>query len=190
MIANFVLFLLEKERKKLVIWLWVFYTIRQKFILGGIMRKGFTLIEMLVVVLIIGILSSVGLPYYKKSVERSRTAEALTNGKAFQDAMNRSINEIPNLKAGMVSNKNLLDIRLNKGTWNSEGTILTTKDFSYDISNREYVKVTRTINGGNSYELMFYTTLSSQDGTRTCQGFGELAEEICMALRSSGFSVM
>lgn len=40
-------------------------------------RGGFTLIEMLVVILVIGILSQIALPQYFKLVERSRSSEAL-----------------------------------------------------------------------------------------------------------------
>lgn len=41
-------------------------------------NEGFTLIEMLVAVLIIGILASIALPQYRKSVEKSKASQALT----------------------------------------------------------------------------------------------------------------
>ncbi len=40
------------------------------------MKKGFTLMELLVVIIIIGVLASLGLAQYSKVIEKGRTAEA------------------------------------------------------------------------------------------------------------------
>ncbi len=50
-------------------------------------KKGFTLMELLVTVLILGILTSVALPQYMRSLERARATEAMTGLKALNDAV-------------------------------------------------------------------------------------------------------
>ncbi len=49
-------------------------------------KKGFTLIEILAVVLIIGILVAIAVPTYQKAVEKSRTPEPLTTLKSIAKA--------------------------------------------------------------------------------------------------------
>ena len=48
-------------------------------------KKGFTLIELMIVVAIIGILASVAIPAFLKYIRRSKTSEALTNIRKVYD---------------------------------------------------------------------------------------------------------
>ena len=50
------------------------------------MKKGFTLIEVLIVVIILGILATIAIPQFAKTVERSRNGEATTIIGAIQTA--------------------------------------------------------------------------------------------------------
>lgn len=56
-------------------------------------KKGFTLMEVLTVVLIIGILSSVALPQYRKVVERSKFTKAQVMAKSLYDSCQRLVAE-------------------------------------------------------------------------------------------------
>ena len=53
------------------------------------MQKAFTLMELLVVVLIIGILAAIAVPQYEKAVEKSRAASVLALLKAVGEAQQR-----------------------------------------------------------------------------------------------------
>jgi len=52
-------------------------------------RKGFTLLEVMIVVIIVGILSSVALPQYITTLEKGKSAEAVTNIGSLRTSLDR-----------------------------------------------------------------------------------------------------
>ncbi len=52
-------------------------------------KKGFTLLEVLIVVIIIGILASIALPQYTITIEKSKSAEAATNIGSLRTSVDR-----------------------------------------------------------------------------------------------------
>ncbi|MBR4356203.1 MAG: type II secretion system protein [Elusimicrobiaceae bacterium] len=149
------------------------------------MKKGFTLMELLVVILIMGILAGVALPQYRSAVERARTAELLTNGRIFRDAMNRAVeispNDLPNERAA-------LDVRIGGGKWISN-SVYQTKDFTYDISNGSYLLVIRNMGGTEIYRARLYNRYNPPDDERNeCLWSTDLGEYVCNLLHSYGYT--
>lgn len=137
------------------------------------MKKGFTLIELLVVVLIIGILSSVALPQYTKSVEKARSAEAVTllgnlaNAEQIY-AMNGN---------GYTSDLSNLDIEIPTTTKNFVISVLSADSSGFSaLATRANNGTAAT--GSNAYGLGI--SISNGVVTRTCCG----TQSICKAMKS------
>jgi prepilin-type N-terminal cleavage/methylation domain-containing protein len=52
-------------------------------------KKGFTLLELLVVIIILGILSSIALPQYIQTLEKARSGEAIVNVGSIRGSLDR-----------------------------------------------------------------------------------------------------
>lgn len=74
-------------------------------------KKGFTMIELLIVVLIVGILSAVALPNYRRAIEKAKTTEASVTSKALLEAVAMYATE--HRFEGCTDNFDNLDIKIN-----------------------------------------------------------------------------
>ena len=146
------------------------------------MNKGFTLIEMLVVVLIIGILSAIALPQYEAAVEKSRMSEALINLKALTSGIQRYQQAFPN--ATDVEKSNIADVDLKAPEsygWTSD-TVFQTKLFIYDIGSETMGTVVAYRTDSNSTSSYSYKLTMDVDGNKTCDPSGSEATEDTQAL--------
>jgi prepilin-type N-terminal cleavage/methylation domain-containing protein len=118
-------------------------------------RKGFTLVELAVVIVIIGVLAAFGVPRFLKSVERSKAAEAF----AYLAAV-RSSQERYQAQNGIYSSDiTSLDIKASNPKYFTVGTIAAGSTTS--LQDSWTLTLTRT---GASAGYGAYTVIFTQDG--------------------------
>lgn len=150
-------------------------------------KKGFTLIEVLTVVLIIGILTAVALPQYEKVIAKARVTEAESMLRTIYDTSERLASEF-----GYRSYEKLLDAKTAEGysegdfsfkrtdmfdadrlpagcTLSADQTLLNCERFSYKISvaasGTHYVVAKKL---GNPFQNT-YILLNRQSLSLSCQ---------------------
>ena len=146
--------------------------------------KGFTLLELLVVVLIIGILAAIALPQYKVAVKKATLAKYMALVKAMKDAQDRYF-----LANGVFAD-DVDDLDVAIPIDSSCTKITKTSSSSYECGNSKYGIFNTDAQGGDDTirYLQFYddTTMSNglefKKGDIVCYSKGETSRKACLSL--------
>lgn len=118
-------------------------------------KKGFTLVELAVVIVIIGVLAAFGVPRFLKSVEKSKAAEAFGYLAAVRSAQERYQSQQGSYASSVAD----LDIQYATPKYFSVGTIAAGSTSS--LENSWMLTLTRT---GASAGYSSYTVVFSDQG--------------------------
>ena len=143
-------------------------------------NKGFTLLELIVVVLIIGLLTAIALPKYFKVVDRAHLSEAILLANILEKSIGYHVE-----KGSIGQGKAIMNIDLQGSSWDEDNLKYSTKMHSLDFSCTQeecqaHVYFPKT--GSAKYTL----TLSGRKGeaiNKTCQG----PQHICTLLEDKGY---
>jgi prepilin-type N-terminal cleavage/methylation domain-containing protein len=140
-------------------------------------QRGFTLVELAVVIVIIGVLAAFGVPKFLNSVEKSKAAEAFNYLSAIQGSQERYLAQ-NGVYAGAITS---LDITLPAPQYFSVGSITPTASTSG--SPGWSLELDRNSNASYSYSVVW-----NQDGFDTTNSTILTYPAICPVTIASGGS--
>ena len=127
------------------------------------MQKGFTLIELMIVVAIIGILASVAIPQYQNYIAKSQVSRVMSETSALRTAVETclldGIDDVDECALGWTTSNLIGDTELNPGyeaqegldvELNSDGTALIKAEFGGNaatVLNEKALAWSRTVDG-------------------------------------------
>jgi len=136
-------------------------------------RSGFTLLEIIIVIIIVGVLASLALPRFFRTVEFSRSTEALSGMSAIRQSLERCYLMNSGTYVGCTlddaANVNTLDLQ-SPGT--SPGTL-----FTYAVANQSATgyTITATRNAANGGDGTSTVTITQTAANATRAGTGQFA---------------
>ena len=140
-------------------------------------KLGFTLAELLAVVVIVGILTVIGAGYYRRSVEQARFSEGLMDASALAESFSREMIEAQYASFGTVycsTSRNIrsLDMSIaNATTCEGDDNCLQTRNFRFKFAptSHQYIEATRISGPYNGvYSIRVPTSCST--GRISCVG--------------------
>ena len=138
--------------------------------------KGFTLLEMLVVVLIIGILAGIALPQYQGAVRKARVAEAKLTLRAIGDAADRyflqnedMVFSLEDLDIDISNDSQDWDIYIDE--WGGNGCVVYADPKNEEGYDLEYYSPNYE-NGGDPKSGKFICWSDNDKGQKICKQLG------------------
>lgn len=159
------------------------------------MKQGFTLIELIVVVLIIGILSAIAMPQYTQAVEKARVSEALAMLNAIQKGVDiwvmengypTTSTELIGTSAGdHLTRKLIIDSEnaLSCGGDRCSGQFFTYDAYCYSTG----CSINAYSTTKASYKLYMIKSKDTRKWTKSYQYTNDLGHAICDQLAGQGW---
>ncbi len=135
-------------------------------------EKGFTLIELMIVVAIIGILAAIAIPNFRNYQLKSKTAEAKTNLGAIKTNQKAFLAEYDAYAPCAATNGTPDDV---KHAWPSPASGFDTIGFA--PSGNVYYSYEVGVNGGTAISNIAGTTLTGQSGAFCASASGDLDKD-------------